>query len=229
MPLKRGDTGEEVKRLQTQLKSLGFYRGYLDGDYGPKTMKAVRTFQQQYMVDGTATEYTIGLILSAIKAWSADLAPLAPVPHGLREVENKYGMIEYEEHPNLAGWVVVTNDFESVHITNVDLPVVGKMKVNSEVVSSLSMVLRIIDQRGLDKYITQFGCYAPRHKMHDPDRGLSTHAWACAVDINWDSNPVGAQGNMDPGIVQAFEGLGWTWGGRWRYPDPMHFQLATGY
>lgn len=43
--LKPGSSGQEVKALQTKLKSLGFYDGVVDGDYGVNTTNAVSKFQ----------------------------------------------------------------------------------------------------------------------------------------------------------------------------------------
>ncbi len=43
--LKPGSSGQEVKALQTKLKSLGFYDGVVDGDYGVNTTNAVLKFQ----------------------------------------------------------------------------------------------------------------------------------------------------------------------------------------
>ena len=46
--LKRGDTGEEVKKLQTALKELGYDLGApgIDGIIGPITEKAIKAFQE---------------------------------------------------------------------------------------------------------------------------------------------------------------------------------------
>ena len=44
--LQRGSEGEEVKRLQTRLRELGFGKGSSDGDYGNSTEKAVMELQQ---------------------------------------------------------------------------------------------------------------------------------------------------------------------------------------
>lgn len=30
---------------------------------------------------------------------------------------------------------------------------------------------------------------------------------------------------MDPGVVAAFIGAGFAWGGTWERPDGMHFEL----
>lgn len=37
----KGDTGDNVTLLQVRLSNLGFYKGEIDGDYGPKTSAAV--------------------------------------------------------------------------------------------------------------------------------------------------------------------------------------------
>lgn len=41
-----GDHGEQVKNVQKKLKSLGYYSGSIDGDYGTGTQKAVTSFQK---------------------------------------------------------------------------------------------------------------------------------------------------------------------------------------
>ena len=51
-----GSRGEEVRQVQTKLKSLGLYTGSVDGIYGTGTQKAVRQFQKNcgLTVDGIA-------------------------------------------------------------------------------------------------------------------------------------------------------------------------------
>ena len=41
-----GSTGSEVKKIQTVLKNLGYYKGSVDGIYGTKTKNAVTSFQR---------------------------------------------------------------------------------------------------------------------------------------------------------------------------------------
>ncbi len=94
-----------------------------------------------------------------------------------------------------------------------------------------------------DYMIRRIGCFNPRHQRHDPGRPLSDHTWAIAVDINPDKNLARdrSQGApvpkpFDPGwerfsdipwqFVEAFESVGFEWGGRWKYfADTMHFAL----
>ena len=52
--LTKGKQGDQVKELQTNLKTLGYYTRQVDGDYGTYTDTAVRAFQKKYglLVDG---------------------------------------------------------------------------------------------------------------------------------------------------------------------------------
>ena len=56
-----GSRGQEVRSIQTKLKSLGFYKGAVDGIYGAATQKAVRAFQKSVGItaDGIAGQKTL--------------------------------------------------------------------------------------------------------------------------------------------------------------------------
>lgn len=58
---------------------------------------------------------------------------------------------------------------------------------------------------------------------------LSMHAYGGALDFRVATNQLGTMGDMPTAIIKIFEDMGWTWGGRWGRPDPMHFQWAGGY
>ena len=53
---KVGSRGDEVRRIQNKLKSLGFFNGTVDGIYGTKTQSAVKRYQQSVGItaDGVA-------------------------------------------------------------------------------------------------------------------------------------------------------------------------------
>ena len=59
--LKKGSQGEKVKELQRRLKELGYYKDYVDGDYGDATVKAVKAFQKMNGLteDGVAGSTTL--------------------------------------------------------------------------------------------------------------------------------------------------------------------------
>ncbi len=58
---KLGSRGDEVRKIQTKLKSLGFFNGTVDGIYGVKTQSAVRQFQKSVGItaDGIAGSKTL--------------------------------------------------------------------------------------------------------------------------------------------------------------------------
>lgn len=62
--LQIGDRGSAVRNLQSELDSLNFYSGALDGIYGPNTAGAVRDFQRTngLAVDGIAGPATLGAL-----------------------------------------------------------------------------------------------------------------------------------------------------------------------
>lgn len=61
---------------------------------------------------------------------------------------------------------------------------------------------------------------------------LSTHSWACAIDLAPEINGLGIQydpsRNMMPKkAVEIFKAEKWIWGGMWSRPDAMHFQATS--
>ena len=65
--LKLGSQGDDVRTVQRKLKSLGFYKGSIDGDFGAATETAVKAFQKQYglTVDGKVGPATLAKLASA--------------------------------------------------------------------------------------------------------------------------------------------------------------------
>jgi hypothetical protein len=228
MTLRKGSKGDEVRELQENLKALGFYKSTIDADFGRKTAAAVRAFQERFFVDGIVDGVTEDAIDEALKSWAEkDRTILVPVPHGLAEIEKRFGKLVYEEAG--AGYVNIIEGNGGLNVVSHDFPVIGKQCFHAELIPVLEAVMEEIKARGLDGEIKQVGTWCPRHKMHDPKRGLSTHSWAIAIDLNWATNAPGTRGDLDAGIVEVFERFGFEWGGRWSYKDPMHFQYATGY
>ena len=64
--LRLGDTGEDVRSVQSRLQSLGYYGGVIDGVYGSGTVAAVITFQQVHNLnaDGKAGTATNAILFS---------------------------------------------------------------------------------------------------------------------------------------------------------------------
>ena len=218
---------KEVEQLQSGLKLLGFVVS-VDGDYGPKTKAAVVAFQQAYLVDGIADDTTQKAVTHAVQAWTKmESGLMLPIPIGYKALEEQFGAIVYDEAGG--GQVHIVNDWADENIIKANLPVVGDQLIHKKMEQVFKNVFQLIKDRGLDEEILQFGCWCPRHKMHNPKNGLSTHSWAIACDINWATNMPGKVGDLNPAIVEVFEACGFEWGGRWRTRDDMHFQYAKQY
>ncbi|MBD0380294.1 spore cortex-lytic enzyme [Paenibacillus sedimenti] len=70
--IRYGDTGSDVRELQGRLKFIGFYGGKVDGDFGYKTLVAVKRFQGEFgmrAVDGIVGGKTKLRIWEETKAW----------------------------------------------------------------------------------------------------------------------------------------------------------------
>jgi D-alanyl-D-alanine carboxypeptidase len=114
------------------------------------------------------------------------------------------------------------------HVTTEVVPILGPVTCNKVIFPQLKAALQdIIDQGLTDKiHPDQYaGCYYPRFIAGTST--LSNHAFGLALDINAVENQRGTVGLIDRGVVQVFEKWGFTWGGDWRYTDPMHFELNS--
>jgi hypothetical protein len=222
-----GSVGDHVVELQQRLDYLGFNPGICDGIFGIKTKLAVIRFQQHHLVTGVVDSITDTKLNQAVKVEKERQAMHVPIPSGLAEIETTFGKIEFEEAEG--GFVAITNDWAQQHLITTRLPIVGKVQVHKLLAGVFRDVLAELDIQRLGDEIRQFGVWSTRHKMHNASRGLSSHSWAIACDINWADNPVGRVGTMHPRIVAAFEARGFRWGGRWKTRDDMHFQYCRNY
>jgi hypothetical protein len=93
--------------------------------------------------------------------------------------------------------------------------------------------------------IERAAAYVFRHMRHDPNLPLSKHSWGAALDIDPALNgaatfKVGQEPvpfspawrvrwpqGLPQAFVEAFESVGFAWGGRWKgFVDPMHFEFV---
>jgi hypothetical protein len=104
-------------------------------------------------------------------------------------------------------------------------PVPRRIYCNVDMVKPLRQALINLVTRGMMPELkTWDGCFNIRSM-----RGASTmslHSWGVAIDINASENRLGQIPVLSPGFVQCFTDAGFEWGGTWKRPDGMHFQLA---
>lgn len=124
------------------------------------------------------------------------------------------------------GRVVPSASWVSSHIVTETVPILGAVTCNKYLFPQLKGALAEVQSRNLASKIDpgQYaGCYYPRFIAGT--HALSNHAFGLALDLNVPGNQRGTVGQMDRTIVAIFEKWGFTWGGRWHYTDPMHFEM----
>lgn len=71
--------------------------------------------------------------------------------------------------------------------------------------------------------LTWDGCFNVRKTTGG--QSWSLHSWGVAVDINAFENGYNQIPKLSLAFVDCFLDAGFDWGGAWRIPDGMHFQL----
>jgi peptidoglycan hydrolase-like protein with peptidoglycan-binding domain len=81
-PLEKGDTGDDVKTLQSRLTELGYYNGKISGKYLEGTYYAIHSFQNAngLTVTGIADIKTLELLYDVEKALPKQAATPTPAP-----------------------------------------------------------------------------------------------------------------------------------------------------
>ena len=82
----------------------------------------------------------------------------------------------------------------------------------------------LIDRGFIDELKTWDGCFNIRKKKLGAS--MSLHSWALAIDMNAAWNQIRRAPTLSAGFVKCFTDAGFIWGGTWRTPDGMHFELA---
>ena len=114
------------------------------------------------------------------------------------------------------------------HIATQTVPILGSVTCNKLLFPQLRAALQEIVDVGLadkihpDEYA---GCYNARFIAGTTT--LSNHSFGLALDLNVPGNLRGTVGEMDRTVVSIFQRWGFTWGGDWRYTDPMHFEMNS--
>ncbi|HEY3428145.1 MAG TPA: M15 family metallopeptidase [Acidimicrobiia bacterium] len=122
--------------------------------------------------------------------------------------------------------------FIDLNVVTSRVPLLGEVRCHRTVVDMLTGAMTELVDSGLAHLVEPggfAGCWFPRFisSRVGVSAGVSRHAWGAAVDLNAGSNPVGSSGNQDRRLIETMRQWGFTWGGDWLVPDPMHFEFAT--
>lgn len=97
---------------------------------------------------------------------------------------------------------------------------------NRDLVAPLDKALNNVIDRGLIAEIKSWdGCFNIRKTRGGASSSL--HSWGVAIDICAAGNGLGKTPTMSKALVNCFKDAGFNWGGDWRRPDGMHFELAS--
>lgn len=122
-------------------------------------------------------------------------------------------------------------EFVETNIVTMEVPILGVVRCHRTLVEMLDGAMGQLVDEGLGHLVDPAGfagCWNPRYIRPTTGRssGISRHAWGAAVDLNATSNPIGSAGTQDPRLVEVMAEWGFTWGGDWLVPDPMHFEYG---
>lgn len=148
----------------------------------------------------------------------------------LVRAEERYGKIENGAWANETKWCViiqVPEDIAEQWINSANRAPTRRIYCNRDMSGPLIRALGNVRDRGLIHELKTFdGCFNIRDVRGEPGR-FSTHAYAMAIDINADENPLGSEPKMSPELVACFTDEGFIYGGTFKRKDGMHFQLLS--
>lgn len=104
----------------------------------------------------------------------------------------------------------------------------AKLRVSSRYADRFAGLVADLEAAGVTISPDESGGYANRNIAGTNVR--SRHADGEAIDVNWNQNPRGGAGqisrHVSPETIRALAAKhGLKWGGDWKNPDPMHFEV----
>ena len=149
-----------------------------------------------------------------------------------------FGVFTWEDDPHRRGAIIVAPKWIAENLTRIEptIPLLtpgGKpirhITCHKRIASHLLAVFEDLRANNPESLIhTWDGCWVPRHKNWDPDRGLSSHAYGVAVDVHAGEFPLGSDKHQDPRLVAAFNRHGFECGETWEHgKDPMHMEFMA--
>jgi hypothetical protein len=147
----------------------------------------------------------------------------AVLPQAL--IKSTFGEFSAKRLPT--GYIEIERAWIRENIITTKVPLLGEVTCHRILIPQLKAAMQQIIGSGLQFLINpeQYGgCFSPRFVDRRLNGRLSHHAWGIAVDVNVAENAFGTEPDQDKRLVEIFERLGFTWGGRWLVPDGMHFE-----
>lgn len=87
-----------------------------------------------------------------------------------------------------------------------------------------------IEAAGLREHVVRYGGIYNQRSKRGSAVIPSTHSWGIAIDLEPMKYPLGSRARFPDAVVEVFRRFGFFYGGDFaKRPDPMHFQLCTGF
>lgn len=194
-------------------------------EYSSTVLVGVNRLRERHAVAARLEAAGLGTV-----EWVRDVQPYRAELHGDHEETVEAFESFTFVNGSQRGWLRIDPGWVKRNIARGDVPIVGEVVCHRLIFPQLRAALEEVVDSGLDDLVDPDdfgGCFAPRHIGRNPHSSLSMHAWGLAIDFNVHTNMYGDEPELDPRIVEIFEGHGFNWGGHWRTPDGMHFELGV--
>lgn len=243
--LRIGDKGPEVAQFQELLRSLGFYKGSVDGDFGPIMLAAVIAYQKRKGVakvgqpDGVIGRLTWGEAIKGGHPALDEATPTGAFPNlpsgvhaiGLSGSKALFGNFSFVPAPTKSNpeAVRITDGWDKKNLVTVVVPQLitlglsssGKVTLNKLIAKQFLGLWDAWEKRGLLHHVISWdGAYVCRF-IRGSRTTLSNHAFGSAFDVNAAWNMRGTTGAL-PGkkgylwpLVATAVEFGFFWGGWW--------------
>ncbi len=146
-------------------------------------------------------------------------------------VHPKWGTFHYEDQGD--GTIKIDPAWTHEFILLIETTAFGKIRCHKDAAAAFQGVdstleangwLAVVDGAEFTQNIA--GVWVPRHQLHDVKRPLSLHSFGVAIDVNVGTHPYGTFVAQPQELMTAFAANGFRWGGNFRNPDCMHWELA---
>ena len=107
------------------------------------------------------------------------------------------------------------------------VPILGRVRCHRMLIPALHGAMQEVIDRGL-AFLVDAGAYrgCDNPRLIAVGRGVSRHAWAAAVDLNYGDDAEVRANAADPRLVSVMQRWGFTSGHLWNRPDPGHFEYV---
>ena len=140
------------------------------------------------------------------------------------EIKKAYSNFTFKD--NKDGSITVDPIWIKANIVSVKTPIAViqcHKKVKDVMVAAITECALYFD---ISDFKKSGGVWVPRHTLWDKTKPLSRHSWGIAIDVNVSKNCYGIKPNQPQQLIQAFKSRGFVWGGDWKTPDGMHFEIG---